>query len=77
MLETIITIVVALALLGTILWAAEKYLVVPAPFAWAKGLLMFVLVVLACYFVWDTLTGHHVVRGRVGATPTASLAAAA
>jgi hypothetical protein len=58
MLETLLTIVIALALIGTILWAAEKYLVVPAPFVWAKGLLMFVLVVAACYFVWDTLTPH-------------------
>lgn len=62
MLETIVTLVVALCLLGVILWAAERYLTVPAPFTWMKGVLLFVLVVVACYFVWDTFTGHRMLR---------------
>jgi len=59
MLELIVTVVVALALLGTVIWAADRYLTIPGPFAWVKGVIMFVLIVVACYFVWDVFVSHH------------------
>jgi hypothetical protein len=59
MLETVVTIVVALCLLATVIWAADKYLVIPAPFTWVKGILIFVLIVLACYFLWDSFVAGH------------------
>jgi hypothetical protein len=56
---TLVYIVLAVCLIGTVIWAADHYLNIPAPFAWVKGILLFVLVVLACYLVWDTfVTGH-------------------
>lgn len=59
MIDLIVTVVVALALLGTVIWAADKYLQIPGPFAWAKGLIMFCLIVMACYFVWGYFVAHH------------------
>jgi len=64
MLGTIVTVVVALCLLATVIWAADKYLVIPAPFGWVKGLLIFVLIVFACYFLWDTFVAGHAVHLR-------------
>jgi hypothetical protein len=65
MIELIVTIVVALALLGTVIWAADKYLQIPGPFAWAKGVVMFILIVVACYFVWDYFVAHHAMLGHL------------
>jgi|GEM_PF-6832908 len=64
MLETIVTVVIALALLATVIWAADKYLAIPAPFAWAKGLIVFVLIVVACVFLWDAFVAGHTVGFR-------------
>jgi hypothetical protein len=58
MLETIIVIVVALCLIGTVIWAFDHYVTIPGPFAWAKGLVIFIMIVVACYLVWDYFVSH-------------------
>jgi hypothetical protein len=55
----IIYILVALCLFGTIIWAFVTYVTIPGPFAWVKGILTFVLIVLMCYFIWDQFLGTH------------------
>ena len=62
MLESIFVIVVVLCLLGTVIWAADHYLVIPGPFAWVKEVLIFLMIVVACYFVYDLLLSHHLGR---------------
>jgi hypothetical protein len=65
MIEQIVINVVALCLIGTVIWAADKYLKIPEPFGWVKGILIFVLIVAACYFMWDHfVAGGHLGRGR-------------
>lgn len=64
MLETIVTIVLALGLIATVIWAADKYIAIPAPFTWAKGLIIFALIVAACYFIWTELIPHHLGHGH-------------
>jgi hypothetical protein len=64
MLTTILYLVIALCLIGTVIWAFQKYITIPGPFAWAKGVITFILIVLACYFIWDQVFGgrllsHH------------------
>lgn len=63
MLTTILYLVLALCLFGTIIWAADKYITLPAPFAWAKGLLIFALIVIACFFIWDQVFGGRLFGG--------------
>ena len=60
MLETVFLVVLALALLGTMIWAADKYIEIPGPFGWFKGLLIFAIVVVACWLIWAVATGHAV-----------------
>jgi len=61
-LNTIILLIIVLTCFGALIWAAEKYLTFPQPF---KGLILFLLVVVAVFFVLNTLgligSGH----GRV------------
>ncbi len=64
MLETIIYVVIALCLIGTVIWAFQTYVTIPGPFAWVKGILIFLMIVIACYFVWNDLLGHHLVHLR-------------
>lgn len=66
MLGTILYLVIAIALIGTVIWAFQTYVQIPGPFAWVKGILTFVLIVMACYFVWDSLLTHHLLGGRSG-----------
>jgi hypothetical protein len=61
----IVWIVLALGLIGVVIWAFQTYVTIPGPFAWVKGILTFVLIVVGCYFVWNTLMVghfHHVLR---------------
>jgi hypothetical protein len=51
--ETILAVVVALCLFGTVIWAAEKYLTIPPPFTWVKGILIFILIVIMCALIWS------------------------
>jgi hypothetical protein len=66
MITTIIYIVIALCLIGTVIWAFQTYVTIPGPFAWVKGLITFALVVVACYFLWDTLIAQHVMAPGPG-----------
>jgi hypothetical protein len=59
-------IVIALCLIGTVIWAFQKYVTIPEPFGWVKGILTFVLIVLACYFVWTSLESQHFLAGKSG-----------
>jgi hypothetical protein len=63
--ETIVVLVIAVCLIATVIWAADRYLVLPAPFGWVKGILIFVLIVVACYFLWDTFVAGHLVEHRL------------
>jgi hypothetical protein len=55
----IVWIVIALGVIGTVIWAFQAYVTIPGPFAWLKGVLTFVLVVVGCYFIWTNfLVGH-------------------
>lgn len=66
MLETIIYVVLAVGLVGVVIWAADRYLVIPGPFGWIKGLIMFVIIVVACYFIWDTFVARRLGRTHYG-----------
>ncbi len=52
--------IVAICIIGTVLWAFQKFVApaIPAPFGWVGGLFMFLLVVLACVFLWDSFIGN-------------------
>lgn len=70
MLATIVHILIAICLLGTVIGAFIRYvktlgvitwtLEVPDPFAWVQGVIIFVMIALACYFLWDLLVAPHV-----------------
>lgn len=53
MLGTIVLLVLALGLLATCILAAERFLKIPAPFDWIKGLIIFTVIVLGCYAIWE------------------------
>jgi hypothetical protein len=55
----IVWIVVALSLIGVVIWAFQAYVTIPGPFAWVKGLLTFILVAIACVFLWQTFVAGH------------------
>ena len=78
MLETIIYVVLAIGLVGVVIWAADRYLVIPGPFGWIKGLIMFAIIVVACYFIWDTFVAHRIAHTRYGLNeaPTPTMATA-
>lgn len=65
MLATILYLVIALCLIATVIWAFQTYVTIPAPFGWIKGIVIFVLIVLACYFVWDQIIAGHMLGGRL------------
>ena len=56
----IVWFVLALCLIGTVIMAFIKYVVIPEPFGWIKGIIVFVMIVLACVFLWDQFVGQHV-----------------
>lgn len=64
MLTTIIYLVIALCLLGTVIWAFQTYVTIPGPFGWVKGIIIFLMIVVACYFVWDQVVVGHVATPR-------------
>jgi len=61
MIENIIYIVLALGLLGTIIWAFQRFIKIPEPFEWVKGLILFVMIVIACFLIWDSFLAHHII----------------
>jgi hypothetical protein len=63
---SLVWFIFALGLIGTVIWAFWTYVTIPGPFAWLKGLLMFVLVVFACFFLWDQFLGAHLAGAHFG-----------
>jgi len=61
MIETIVYIIIALCLVGTVIWAFQRYITIPEPFAWVKGIILFVMIVVACFFIWDSFIAHHII----------------
>jgi hypothetical protein len=55
----IVWIVLALGILGTVIWAFQAYVTIPGPFSWLKGLMTFVIILVACVFVWQTFVAGH------------------
>ena len=61
----IIWVVLALCLIGTVVWAFQTFITIPPPFAWVKGILTFLIIAVACWFVWQNFVAghfHHVLR---------------
>jgi hypothetical protein len=56
-LTSVITLIIALCIVSTVLWAFWTYVTIPGPLAWAKGIIMFVLIVIACYWLWTSFVG--------------------
>lgn len=55
----IVWIVLALCLIGTVIWAFQTYITIPAPFSWLKGILTFLLILGACYAIWIYIIANH------------------
>lgn len=55
----IVWIVLALCLIGTVIWAFQTYITIPAPFSWVKGILTFLLILGACWFLWVSFVVGH------------------
>ena len=58
-LTTVIYLVIALCLIGTVIWAFQNYVTIPGPFGWVKGIIIFLMIVIACYFLWDNFVVGH------------------
>lgn len=55
LLTLIVVVVLAMCLFGTVIWWFDKKVEIPGPFAWAKGLLSWVMVVAACWLIWSLI----------------------
>lgn len=55
----IVWIVLALGLIGVVIWAFQTYVTIPGPFSWVNGILTFILIAVACYFLWQNFVAGH------------------
>jgi hypothetical protein len=49
----VIITVIAMCLIGTAIWWFDAKVTIPGPFAWVKGLLSWIMVLAACWFIWS------------------------